>query len=462
MKVETPTQAANSTTRPGFSQEKATVLVIACMLGFLSTIAAFFPGFMSADSINQLTQARSGQFSDWHPPLMALIWRYADFVVAGPFGMLFLQAFAWWLGLGMIVARLASQRWAPILVLLIGWWPPIFAMSGTIWKDVQLVSAFTLAIALILRAQASRMRLELVGAALLLFYGTAMRHNAVFTAIPLALWLAWLATAGLRARWPRLRLMLTGAIVGVLLVAPFVINARLTKVHLYPTQQLFAYDLLGMSVRSEEMLLPDSLQPEPLQLQDLGPMYSPISNAPMYWPPDNQWKHFPMFTDPAVVASLREAWLKTLLTHKKAYLQHRGELFLSQMGFKEGIYYPYHSGIDPNPLGVMRTPSKFSVFVQGRLDALNQSLLFRTWTYLLPLVACLGLTLRGALAGNKQAILAAVFASSGLSYAMPYFVVSGSSDLRYNLWTMVCALLGLIATVAFLRGRSRAPAAPLT
>ncbi|MBK6509210.1 MAG: hypothetical protein IPG06_06910 [Haliea sp.] len=43
------------------------ILIVSAGLLFIT----FYPGAMSIDSYEQLRQARSGQFGDWHPPFMA-------------------------------------------------------------------------------------------------------------------------------------------------------------------------------------------------------------------------------------------------------------------------------------------------------------------------------------------------------------------------------------------------------
>src|SRR5436190_2041437 len=60
-------------------------------VGWLLVLLYAFPGFMSTDSIDQLTQARTGVYTDWHPPLMALVWKLLDGIVSGPVLMLVLQ-----------------------------------------------------------------------------------------------------------------------------------------------------------------------------------------------------------------------------------------------------------------------------------------------------------------------------------------------------------------------------------
>ena len=46
---------------------------IAAVLGLTVTLAAW-PGTMIGDNLRQLSEIRSGQLTDWHPPLMSVIW----------------------------------------------------------------------------------------------------------------------------------------------------------------------------------------------------------------------------------------------------------------------------------------------------------------------------------------------------------------------------------------------------
>lgn len=45
-------------------------LCIICVAGFAVSVTINYPGFMSYDSVQQLLEARAGEYSDFHPPLM--------------------------------------------------------------------------------------------------------------------------------------------------------------------------------------------------------------------------------------------------------------------------------------------------------------------------------------------------------------------------------------------------------
>src|SRR4051812_31498991 len=70
------------------SRHNAWILAGAGVLCFVVALWLSAPGYMGNDSGWQLSQARSGEYHDTHPVLMALIWRYTDRVLPGPLGML--------------------------------------------------------------------------------------------------------------------------------------------------------------------------------------------------------------------------------------------------------------------------------------------------------------------------------------------------------------------------------------
>src|SRR5260370_15822462 len=90
----------------------------AALLGIALTIACFYPGYMSPDSVEQFAQARSGLFTDWHPPIMSLLWRLADKLLPGPFGMLLLDNLLFWPGMALICYRCLGWAGAPVTIAL--------------------------------------------------------------------------------------------------------------------------------------------------------------------------------------------------------------------------------------------------------------------------------------------------------------------------------------------------------
>jgi hypothetical protein len=80
-----------------------TLAVLATGLVVVSIYA--FPGFMAWDSVEQLAQARAGQLTDWHPPLMSAIWGVLDRIVPGAAAMFVLQNSLFLVGLHALLRR---------------------------------------------------------------------------------------------------------------------------------------------------------------------------------------------------------------------------------------------------------------------------------------------------------------------------------------------------------------------
>ena len=78
-------------------------IFVVVFLLFSANLAWHFPGKMAPDSIAQYNQAISGEYSDWHPPVMAFVWSFLLRISDGPQLLLILHLFCYWLGFGVIV-----------------------------------------------------------------------------------------------------------------------------------------------------------------------------------------------------------------------------------------------------------------------------------------------------------------------------------------------------------------------
>ncbi len=89
--------------------------VVACLASAVVSAWLFYPGMMSPDSVEQLAQAVTADFTDWHPPIMAGVW----WGLMRPFGappppwsaalFLDLQLLAYW-GIWALAARALRRR----------------------------------------------------------------------------------------------------------------------------------------------------------------------------------------------------------------------------------------------------------------------------------------------------------------------------------------------------------------
>ena len=108
---------------PSFPADRRLPPAAWCLVA-LVLVATAWPGIMSNDSVAMLEQARSLAFTDWHPPVMALLWAPLDRLAPGPGLMLIAQATLYALGMAWLCAEAF-----PSLLARIGPWLAVRACS---------------------------------------------------------------------------------------------------------------------------------------------------------------------------------------------------------------------------------------------------------------------------------------------------------------------------------------------
>jgi hypothetical protein len=166
-------------------------------IGWLGLVLYAYPGYMSYDSVLQLTEARSGAYSDVQPPAMAWLWHKVDFVIPGPFGMLVLQSTCLLAGAYLLLRSFMPVRAAAIAASLLLWFPAVAGVMAVIWKDSQMAGYLLLGAGLVL---AQRRGVKLAGLVILLLGMTLVRHAFVITLPLVVLLFVWNAK---HAWWQR-------------------------------------------------------------------------------------------------------------------------------------------------------------------------------------------------------------------------------------------------------------------
>lgn len=415
---------------------------IAAAAGITIVGLCFYPGQMSADSIDQLRQARAGIFTDWHSPVMSWWWSCLDRVLPGPFGMLLFQNLLFWCGLAGILAGRLRPVTAGVLTLAIGLAPCCLGLLGTIWSDVGMGAALLLAVALIDRFGRTRSRVALAGAALLLFYACAIRKNAAAAALPVVWWagLVW-RSEGKIVTARRVRRSALPAILTVTLIfaGAQLVNRALAGPHaMLQSQQLFLHDLAAISVARKENFLPAYLRsgPTPVSLATLQKRYTSDSVDPLLFgdPP-----RVPLTTDRAHYAELRRQWWHQVVSQPAAYFRHRTAVMTATLGLTPEVVYPFHWGINPNEFGYAMNDTRWFRGVSRLLAAVKGTVFFRGWFFVL-----LGGT-AVTIAWRRRAGLALTLAlvGSGLTYIAPYYLISPAGDFRLIWWMVVAVLVAL-------------------
>jgi hypothetical protein len=430
------------------------VALLVALAGVILAMIAYFPGYMSPDSIWQLAQGRSRIFDDTHPPLMALIWGALDKLWRGPAPMVLLQNVLFWGGLAGFSVWLTPQR-APIVMGLIGYWPPVFALLGTVWKDVQMGAALMSALALILLTDkvigSHARRIMALSAYAALIYATAMRHNGVLAAFPLLVLLV-ARTPSLTGSRPRSRIaaLCAAAVVMVLLVGAT--NQALTARHSYLWQQSMVYDLAAISLADGRDEFPPSLWQgkPPISQERLSELYDPGESGALYFPL-KPGRHFEFVSSergepmPDPLKELPRAWATAIFRHPIAFARHRWRLTRNLLGIgTEYVCIAYWEGITENDLGVTLHQSAMNRGVMAALRFLRNTVLFRGWVYVLVLLSLsvVAMLRRGDLMPVSLAV-----GASGLLNSLPHLIVGVGCDFRYLWWSVICALCLLAIVV---------------
>jgi hypothetical protein len=201
------------------------------------SFSILYPGMMSWDTVQQWNEVVTGAYSDKHPPVMAWWWGLlVAYVWNDPAVLLLFHLGMFWGGvyvLGQIFGR-QSCLWS-LSCLALWFVPPVMGMSVVLWKDTGLAFSWFLACALMGKYyQVQRKPGKAVAALilLLLFYGTAVRYNAIAGLFPLCVWFVMcLQQAGGRGV-PLLRsfLLFCGIALSVLCVSKALITQKVEQV----------------------------------------------------------------------------------------------------------------------------------------------------------------------------------------------------------------------------------------
>jgi hypothetical protein len=441
-------------------------LLVAAWLGL---VLYAYPGYMSADSVLQLVQARTGVFGLGHPPLMGVLWAICDAIVTGPIGMLVIQTTCFVAGVYLLMRPRMSERTAATCTLVISWFPPIAAVLAVIWKDSQMTGFLALGIALL----ASDRRRARIGGLALLSLATAMRYNALaITFVPVLLLFTWSPRHRWHTRYPLafaawLAITIVPAVASNLLVSE---PADLwhDSVALFDLTGTLRYapDLPDARVREQlagtPLLVTEGIQeatrtpPAPGEIPATTRLsFGTGSYTPALWATKTR-----MFAPPAndtQRAAITAAWKRVVLGHPGAYLEYRWHVFaeLIHLGddhIPSGVYSSFTDSLDRSGsaarIGHNAVSSRLQRALHTFMGWIASSWLFRPWIYLALALGALPLCVR------DRRLLA--IALSGIANEAVLFVVAPTVDFRYSIWLVVSAMLVVAALVARAISRGRA------
>ncbi len=423
-------------------QAKWLAIALLPLAGGIAISLVYWPGLVTYDGLRQYDQALSGQFDDWHPPMMEWIWRWLTPIAHGPAPMLVLQLVLFGAGIaGLAVWALRQGRhWLAVGLSATALLPLPAALMGEVLKDCLMAGALAAAASLALLGERSKaLRLA---ALLLIVFAATLRFNAFLAGVPLVL-----VVAGPRcwATWGRL--CLTGLVATVVLLSAMpVANRMLGAAHSDVELSLVIFDLAGITTRTGHDVLPSSGTTNTAPI--ISRCYSPV-----------KWDTYSWWVDPLCPINfdtVRKAvhaqhispygyLAGQILAHPIAYAAHRLTHWNIATRFlvKDMVDRPVQRECAPNDV-------EFTVSTGPMLDRVDRiAMEFGRGPLGWPccyIALALGLVMASGSLPQRLAIR--MLAGSGLLYGLGYAVFSVASELRYYLWTMIATALSFAITIS--------------
>jgi hypothetical protein len=172
--------------RPAWLRLVAMAALLApCCIVFIAT----WPGLYTVDSLKQLRQALTGEFGDFHPPIISGLWSVLIRATGEPGSLLIFQiAF---LAIGLLIwMRYFSQvslAATCLFLVVVAWNPIVTSWAGVFCKDSPMAFALLagFALAAFLTAGSKRPWTLLAAILLLATYALGARWNALAAVLPL-------------------------------------------------------------------------------------------------------------------------------------------------------------------------------------------------------------------------------------------------------------------------------------
>lgn len=410
------------------------------------TCLTYYPGILTVDSEYQLQQALKFSFSDWHPPIMGLLWYFLNHIYQGPALMLLLHNLIFWVALFLFSLWVFPERNLPriLLIIIFGLLPVNFAQLGIIIKDVAMTVCLFLAAMLLVFAGKSTHKLTriilCIIITLLLFYAFAVRLNALPAVFVLGIWLFEVCFKTKMWRNILLSLILmSGFYLANKVITYNILHAR----HYYPFQQVEIHDLAAISVANKQVIFPQYLAKLPrLTLANLTERYSPMCVCFLIFKDDKRDKLTPLSDKPENISALGKLWIKTIIEHPWDYCKHRYATFKQLMISCE----TYLGGTMAK---LYETPAfpKFFYNTYNKITSFNfMKLFFRGWFYVINCIVIGVLTIihRKKLIDAKYMLY---IAASGFIHVALQILYVPSCEFRYLYWTAIASTMILVLFV---------------
>lgn len=396
---------------------------------FIISILAFQPGLMSSDSIYQYKQALSVSFTDHHPAMMSIWWAVLLTIHKSPIVLLIFHLSMLWIALGLFARKYKNNY-----ILLIGLLPFVINFSAVLWKDVGLAYSWFLALAILLCLEGStKNRIFFL---LLLFYGAAVRPNALAAILPILMYFFIYKC--------KFRLIVSGFFSLVTVAIFILVNNFITYDVLDTTKMqagpkiIMAHDLSGISKITNHNYFPTDIN-ELYDVEKIILRYDPATIQSVFSGPRPNFSYGKM-----EISTLFESWKTAIIANPQLYIQLRWKNFkaLLRLGESEGFYLwvnPKHAKYAK--LGVEYQTNILYKVVHEYVMLFERSFLFKGWFWL-----SLSIILTLFWKIDK---LSSTLGLSSSFYILPYFFIGQSPDFRYIYLSVILVSIGVLSLLFY-------------
>lgn len=432
---------------PRPTMTSVTGIVVATCIGLVFALHASYPGYLYEDSVTQLSQVFSGEFTDWHPPFVALVWSVLLGVLPGPVGFIVFDNALIWGSLAAIAlhARHRAGKWALVLVAL-PLMPGLFNFIGHVHKDAMLVAWLLGASALAYHASSptvSGKRATVLRTLANVFIVAAYltRANAIFCLVPLLLY------TNQRLGTKR-NLILCTILLVLMPLAQKVQNTAIEVRSESPGDSIKTFHLLALSYMEGRNLFPGEWTG--LQSQ----LIAESCWTPIQWDTASSWGKcnfiFGELQRQRLWGSqaLTARWLEVIASHPLDLYSALAATFRISMrepNSRNMLYKPPKTPlvdweVETDP--PRATTALAQDFVRSRFnDGVG-----RPWVFAVVSALCVAFLLGNRAGRTGEGRFALALLASGQVYLLSYFFFTVSAEYRYFYWSGFAAWLGLLMT----------------
>lgn len=409
------------------------ICVLCCLI--------FYPGILSSDSLDQISQAVNSSYVSWHPPIMAIVMHYL-YLPLGLGGIFCLHQMLYWLSWAFFWDFVFGKK--KVRYLFIGFFTPLFLISLTVWKDTgTLVSLFaaTVLLAIYFRNRKSILLLPII---LLLFYAFNVRTNG-FIIVSTFIFSIIFALLFLKRYSLFLILLCSIIATGICSFSFYSINSyinqqnKVLQVSAFPS--LVLWDVAGIYWHEHLYNIPppDWAEKSTSNKGNWIKEYQ-AGFCSLCWTSEVKCKG-----DPSANKIYIKYWINKVLENPLAYLKHRLSVSKKLYGFEFRTYYPFHSHKQQNSIGGDFSIGTVGVVLlylfYGSERILSVLHLYQPLIFLLLGAYCWWLSFKKIFIErfvDYDYIIVFGVCTSSIISALSLFILSVAADYRY----LICSVLG--------------------